>query len=46
MSYIYYPPVCWMTPESAELLAGENTALMMDIYGGTVDRVSYQTSLG
>ncbi len=46
MAYLYYPPVCWMTPESAEINAGENTTLTMNIYGGTVDRTEFESGDG
>ncbi len=44
MEYLLYPPLCWLSPESAEIMAGESAALTMNIGGGTVNEVRFESS--
>jgi len=40
---VFYPPVCSLTPESVSLEGGESATLTMNIYGGSVDRVEFES---
>jgi hypothetical protein len=42
--YGFYPPVCWLTPESAEIMAGESAVLTMNNDGGTIDEARFESS--